>query len=141
MMTVAELAQCTGSTPHTIRYYTRMGLLSSQRNPNNGYHLYQQSDVVWLRFIQQAKSLGYTLQEISEIIKLRKNNHSPCLLVKKALQERIIENRRQLQALTALQHRMESALEAWEQIEDAPLLDQQDCICPLIESVDLSNVD
>lgn len=141
MMTVAKLAQCTGLTPHTVRYYTRMGLLSPQRNPDNGYHLYPQSEVIWLRFIQQAKALGYTLQEISEIITIRKNNHSPCLLVRKILQERIAENRRQLQVLTALQRRMENALKEWEQVEDEPLLDQQNCICPLIESVDLSNVD
>ncbi len=36
-LTVTELANRSGATPHTVRYYTRMGLLRPERNPDNGY--------------------------------------------------------------------------------------------------------
>lgn len=68
MMTVSELANQSGATPHAVRYYTRMGLLRPERNPENGYHLYKPREVNWLRFIRQAKRLGYTLNEIKAIM-------------------------------------------------------------------------
>lgn len=58
MLTVIELANRSGATPHAVRYYTRLGLLRPKRNPDNGYRLYQPREIIWLRFIQQAKRLG-----------------------------------------------------------------------------------
>ena len=68
MLTVTELANRSGATPHAVRYYTRMGLLRPERNPDNGYRLYEYREVGWLCFIRQAKRLGYTLNEIREIM-------------------------------------------------------------------------
>ena len=64
MLTVTELANRSGATPHAVRSYTRLGLLRPERNPDNGYRLYEYGEVSWLTFIRQAKRLGYTLNEI-----------------------------------------------------------------------------
>ncbi len=133
MMTVAELAKESGATPHAVRYYTRMGLLKPMRNPDNGYRLYQTSEVNWLRFIRQAKALGYTLHEIQDIMQDRNEGHSPCPRVREILQRRIKENRRQLQELKALQDRMEKALLQWSDMPDG--VPDGNSVCHLIESV------
>jgi len=132
MLTVTELANRSGATPHAVRYYTRLGLLRPERNPDNGYHLYQPREVGWLRFIQQAKRLGYTLNEIKEIMHDADQGRSPCPRVREILQQRIVENRRRLEALMALQRRMENALLDWAEKPDG--IPDGYSVCHLIES-------
>ena len=131
-MTVSELASQSGATPHAVRYYTRMGLLHPERNPENGYRLYRPHEVGWLRFIRQTKRLGYTLNEIKAIMHDADRGQSPCPRVREILQQRIVENRRQLEELMTLQTRMEQALLAWADKPDG--IPNGDSVCHLIES-------
>jgi len=133
MMTVTELAKQSGATPHAVRYYTRMGLFTPSRNPDNGYQQYKPSEVNWMHFTRQAKGLGYTLHEIQEIMQDRDEGQSPCPKVREILQRRIKENQQQLQELLALQERMETALEQWSGMLDGT--PDGHSVCHLIESV------
>lgn len=131
--TVTELANRCATTPHAVRYYTRMGLLRPKRNPENGYRLYKVEEVFWLRFVRQAKSLGYTLNEIKEIMHDVDNDMSPCSRVREILLKRIVENRQHLEELMVLQTRMEQALSQWEEMPDG--IPDGHSVCHLIESV------
>ncbi len=133
MYTVTELANRCNTTPHAVRYYTRMGLLRPQRHPDNGYRLYDTSEVPWLKFVQRAKNLGYTLKEIREIMHDADDNKSPCPRVREILMKRIKENRKRLDELMALQTRMEQALEQWKHMPDG--VPDGQSVCHLIESV------
>ena len=113
MLTVSGLAKRGGTTVHAVRYYTRKGLLEPARDPDNGYHLYEPRDVGWLRFIRQAKDLGYTLNDIKKIMHDADKDHSPCTRVREILQRHIVENRQRLEALMSLQTRMEQAQLEW----------------------------
>ena len=132
-MTVSELAKQSGATADAVRYYTRMGLLKPERNPENGYRQYKPSEVSWLRFIRQAKALGYTLHEIQSIMQDRDEGNSPCPRVREILQRRIVENREHLKELLDLQDRMEKALLDWADMPDGAPDGQS--VCHLIESV------
>ena len=132
MLTVTELANRSGATPHAVRYYTRMGLLRPARNPDNGYRFYEYREVGWLHFIQQAKRLGYTLNEIREIMQDAEQDKSPCPRVREILLLHIDENRRQLEELRALQARMEQALVLWADMPDG--VPDGHSVCHLIES-------
>lgn len=68
-MRVKEVERITGVHSHTIRYYSRLGLLAPQRNPANRYREFDCSDIRRLRFIRQAKALGFELQEIELILR------------------------------------------------------------------------
>ena len=137
MYTVTELANRCDTTPHAVRYYTRKGLLRPQRNPDNGYRLYKLSEISWLRFVRQAKSLGYTLNEIKEIMHDVDDNNSPCPRVREVLMKRIDENRAHLDELIALQSRMEQALKQWEEMPDG--VPDGHSVCYLIETVAKQN--
>lgn len=141
MLTVTELARRSDTTQHAVRYYTRMGLLRPERDPNNDYRLYHVREVNWLRFVQQAKHLGYTLSEIREIMHDADHKQSPCPRVREILQRRIKENREKLEELMDLQQRMEKALLQWEDMPDG--IPDGDSVCHLIESFsnDLSDED
>ncbi|HHJ13177.1 MAG TPA: MerR family transcriptional regulator [Gammaproteobacteria bacterium] len=133
-LTVTQLAQLSGTTPDTVRYYTRMGLLRPARNPDNGYRLFQPRDAKRLAFIRQAKQLGFTLSEIASITHDAERKHSPCPQVRTILERRIAENRRKLDELIALQARMEQALKQWRDLPDG--VPDGESVCYLIESFD-----
>jgi len=134
MITVKELAKRTGVTPDAVRYYVRIGLLKPRRNPGNRYKLFAEADVRRLHFIRQAKSLGYTLDEIAQIFHDSSRGRSPCPRVRQIIQNRIKENRARLEELNVLQRRMEDALGRWQAMPDG--LPDGESVCHLIESID-----
>jgi DNA-binding transcriptional MerR regulator len=135
-MTVSQLAKQAGVEPHVVRYYSREGLLSPQRHPDNGYMLFDDADIHRLHFIRLAKRLGYTLTEIEDILRDAEQGESPCPKVRDILTRRIEETRQKVEELTALQVRMEKALKQWEQMPDG--VPDGHTVCHLIESFNKS---
>lgn len=133
MMTANVLANETGVSLHTIRHYTRIGLLQPSRNWQNNYKVYQPSDVVRLKFIAAAKNLGFTLQEISEILDKAEHGKSPCPMVRNIIVHHIAENERKIKELQKLQKKMKNALADWNALQDA--MPNGTSVCHLIESV------
>lgn len=72
---IGEISELSGLTLRTIRYYEEMGLLSAGRT-NGGQRFYSDQDLVYLKRIIELKSLGFTLEEISRIIRLKDEDHS-----------------------------------------------------------------
>jgi len=134
MQTIHEFAEETGVTADTIRHYVRIGLLKPARNQKNGYKLFAGGDKQRVRFIRQAKSLGFSLKEIQDILHDAGDSHSPCPRVRHIIQQRIKENRKKLEQLMALQTRMEEALQQWESMPDG--VPDGHSVCHLIESID-----
>ncbi|MGE6607713.1 MerR family transcriptional regulator [Billgrantia gudaonensis] len=67
-MRVTELARAGGVSAETVRHYTREGLLRPQRDPCNGYQLYDEEALGRLRFIDCLRSLGVGLPAIKQIL-------------------------------------------------------------------------
>lgn len=133
-MKVHELARKTGETPHVVRYYARIGLLRPARDPDNGYRRFDNEDLLRLRFIRQARSLGFTLAEIGGILAEADHGTSPCPRVREIIERRIDENRRHIDELLRLQQRMEAALAHWDAMPDG--LPDGHSVCHLIESAE-----
>lgn len=79
MMKIGELANATGLTTKTIRYYELNRLLEEPRRTDSGYRLYDSEDVERLEFIKKAKSLGLSLEEIRDILILHEQRQAPCV--------------------------------------------------------------
>jgi len=131
-MTVKELADRVGVTTGTVRHYARIGLLSPSRDAGNGYKLFFDNDMRRLKFIRNARMLGFSLGEIGLIFEQSGKGESPCVSVRQLLQCHIEENRARLDELTALQLRMENALKMWNKMPDKE--PRGTSICHLIES-------
>lgn len=69
-MKIGELAQCVGVGIDTVRYYERHGLLPPPARLASGYRRYGEADVARLFFVRRAKTLGFTLGEIRELLTL-----------------------------------------------------------------------
>lgn len=133
MITTSELALKTDVPIFTVRHYTKIGLLKPSRDSRNGYKIYQSDDVKLLRFIKNAKELGFTLKEISKILEEAEKGHSPCPLTRKVIERRIAENHKKIKQMQQLQTKMKKAQKDWAEMEDA--LPNGHSICHLIESI------
>jgi MerR family transcriptional regulator, copper efflux regulator len=70
-MLINELSKISGVSAHTIRYYEKYGLIKGTRNESitsNNYFHYSDDDAYKLNLIKEAKSIGFTLNEIKEIL-------------------------------------------------------------------------
>ena len=67
-MTIGNLARTAGVNVETIRYYQRIGLVDEPVKPPQGYRRYPVAIIDRIRFIKRAQVLGFTLNEITELI-------------------------------------------------------------------------
>lgn len=134
MLTVSQVAKRTGISPHTIRYYVKIGLLQPSRRPDNHYHLFSERDISRLQFIQNAQFIGFTLKEISSIFSQATASKAPCLTVKKMLELHLHEIQPKIDNLKRLKARMEKALEQWQDMPSQ--VPDGHSVCQLIESIE-----
>ncbi len=76
-MLINELSKRTGITVHTIRFYEKSGLIKGKRNENiksNKYFHYDDESVEKLELVRDAKSVGFTISEISQLMDAWYNN-------------------------------------------------------------------
>lgn len=72
MLTIGHVAQAVNVNVETVRYYQRRGLLREPEKPLNGQRRYSDEDVNRLRFIRRAQVLGFTLEEIENLLRLER---------------------------------------------------------------------
>ncbi|UPG91747.1 heavy metal-responsive transcriptional regulator [Luteibacter aegosomaticola] len=108
-LTIGRIAQSAGVAIDTIRFYEREGLLPEPRRRPSGYREYDTSAVSRLRFIRRAKELGFTLEEIRELLALSADRHGGVEGVRdraaarlKAIDDRISELQRVRNGLAEL---------------------------------------
>jgi len=101
-ITVAVLARLAGSTPDTVRYYEKAGLLPAPQRSTAGYRHYSSDAVDRLHFIQGAQRLGLHLREIRDLLSVRDTGTCPCGDAAVLLSDRMAEIDRQIQGLSRL---------------------------------------
>ena len=134
MLTVGELAVQSNIPTHVVRYYARIGLIQPARQQENGYRLFTSQEIARLSFIRMAKHLGFSLNEIKQIMGHADRGESPCEDVRKIIQHRIQENRAKIEQMMKLQTRMEQALAQWDHMPNG--IPDGNSVCHLIESVE-----
>ncbi|WP_019531441.1 MerR family transcriptional regulator [Dasania marina] len=132
MKTVTELARCFNVSADTIRHYSKLGLLSPERDKLNGYRRYRLQDEQRLRFLLSAKKLGFSLKEVQKILATATTGDTPCPLVRKLIESRIAAIRNEMEEAQRLMARMETALDSWCELPDN--MPSGASICHLIET-------
>ena len=137
MKTVTEIARRFNVSADTIRHYTKLGLLSPERDTANGYRRYGIEQERRLRFLLSAKRLGFSLKDIRAILDMAASGDTPCPLVRKLIDQRLETIREEMRDAQKLMSRMESASSDWSDLPDcAP---SGESICHLIETWDTAN--
>ena len=110
---IGEVAARVGLNPKTLRFYESLGLLPSPSREVNGYRSYPADTVELLSFVKQAQGLGFTLEEIKEIVAIRRRGEVPCVHVRSLLRAKATELDRKLADLLALRRRIRRSLAEW----------------------------
>ncbi|MEO5830698.1 MAG: heavy metal-responsive transcriptional regulator [Rhodanobacter sp.] len=88
-LTIGAVAKRVGVAIDTIRYYEREGLLPEPLRRASGYRSYGDGAIAQLRFIRRAKNLGFTLEEIRELLTLSADRQGGVKAVKQRAQKRL----------------------------------------------------
>ncbi len=132
-MVIHELAKQTGVPAKTIRYYESIGLLPRPKRAANNYRQYTPADGERLRFIASARSLGFSLADVAEILAARDDGFAPCQRVLDAIGRQLAAIDRRISDLLTLRESLKQL-----QTEGA-ILPRDDvrgehCICFLIKT-------
>ncbi len=100
-MTIGVAAKAAGVAIDTVRYYERQGLLADAPRTEGGFRLFSTRDIERLQFIRKAKALGFTLDDIAELLRLQDGGGTRARVRERA-QARIAELDRKIQAFTAI---------------------------------------
>lgn len=109
MFKISELAALANVSNDTIRYYEKQGMMGFAVRNSSGYRQYDDTDLQRLRFIRYAKSTGFTLEAIKELLSIRIDPaHHTCQESKSIVEERLAEVELKLEELMRMR---ESLLE------------------------------
>ncbi|WP_199099800.1 heavy metal-responsive transcriptional regulator [Dyella sp. ASV21] len=111
-MTIGAVAKRAGVAIDTIRYYEREGLLPEPQRRESGYRTYGESAVRQLRFIRRAKGLGFTLEEIRDLLALSADRHRGVKAVKQRAKARLAAIDERIAELTRVREGLEQLIEA-----------------------------
>jgi len=125
-LTIGQVAAAAAVNTQTIRYYERRGLLSAQRRTPSGYRQYAEDAISRLRFIKHAQELGFSLQEIQDLLGLRVRHAAACDPVERKTRQKIeiVQQKiRDLQRLKRTLERLAAACAARRPTDDCPILE------------------
>ena len=129
IFTVGQLAKKANVNLETIRFYERRGLLPEPLRNKSGYRQYSIKELRRTEFIKRTQSLGFSLQEISDLLSLRVESGKTCGDVKQRVKVKLID--------------IEEKIETLQRMKEALLRLETNCPgkgplneCPILETLD-----
>ena len=102
LLLIGQLKALSHVPIRTIRYYESLGLISSGDRTGGGFRQFDESVLARLAFIKRSQSLGLSLQEIGELLKVYDRGQLPCDDVQAKLKNKIVEIDQQIDELLTL---------------------------------------
>jgi MerR family transcriptional regulator, copper efflux regulator len=130
---IGEVAKLSALPVKTIRYYTDIGLLEPhvERSPTR-YRLYSSEVLNRLSFIRRSQTLGLSLTEIQDILKIHDHGALPCGQAKQYLESKLDEIERQIRHLELLRCEIKGVLSGWQ--EPVAVEYETETICPNLQA-------
>lgn len=129
---IGEVAKLSGIGIEALRFYEKSGLLDLPSRTNSGYRLYDESVLERLAFIKQAQILGFTLDEIRQLIGYKKAGENPCAEVRETIRVRLHELNERIEQMIRYRDELKSALADWDKTGEA-----EGHVCGLIEGLSI----
>lgn len=136
LLKIGDIAKQTGASVGTLRYYETLKLLSPVERGDNSYRYYHSETIQQVQFIKKAQSLGFSLEEIRQILDVRDHGEPPCDLVQDLLACKIKQLEAKIQQMTMFKVELEEYRDLWA-VTDLKQDDRE--ICPLIATVPLGS--
>lgn len=107
VLNIGQAAKASGLSAKMIRHYEELGLLAAPSRSDAGYRQYATADVHALRFIRQARDLGFSLHDIGELLSLWHDRQRPSRLVKALAEAHIHALEQKAQELMAMKNTLQ----------------------------------
>ena len=130
-MRIGQLASEIGITSQAVRFYERSGLIQEPGRTEAGYRQYGPADLKRLRFIRQAKELGFTLTEIGSMLRMHDAGQAPCTEVIAIAERHLDEVEAEIRRLQRFRRQLSDALTEWRKVKTRRVAGG--AICELIE--------
>lgn len=120
VLRVGDLAKRAGVGVQTLHYYERLGLLPKPERSAANYRLYPPDALRRVLFIKKAQALGFTLEEIGEILSLRTRGKAPCCRVADLARQHLRELDARIAALQEFRRALVAVVPKWEKETSQP---------------------
>ncbi|UTY58468.1 Cu(I)-responsive transcriptional regulator [Massilia sp. erpn] len=123
-MNIGQAATASGVSAKMIRYYESIGLVSESRRSDSGYRIYGDKDLHALRFIKRARNLGFSLEQIRDLLSLWQNNERASADVKAIALAHVDELNQRIRELSEMRDTLASLADSChgDQRPDCPIL-------------------
>ena len=113
-LSAGELARQAGVSADTLRHYERKGVIARPPRGVNGYRNYPEETVARVRLIRGALGLGFTLDDLAGVLRIRDRGGVPCGRVRALAAAKLEEVEARLRELASLRNDLQSALRTWD---------------------------
>jgi DNA-binding transcriptional MerR regulator len=131
---IGQVASETGLSIDTIRFYEKQGLLKRSPRTEGGFRLFGTGDIETLKFVRKAQELGFSLNEIRELLILRAEHVPACSHVKELLVQKLTAVDQKIMELRSLELSLKRALRKCKR-ELKTATPGHDSCCPVLEEI------
>lgn len=131
---IGQVANETGISIDTIRFYEKQGLLKRSPRTEGGFRLFGASDIETLKFVRKAQELGFSLIEIRELLILRADHVPACSHVKELLDQKLTSVDQKITELRSLGLSLKRALRKCKRELKTTAPGDENC-CPVLEEI------
>jgi MerR family copper efflux transcriptional regulator len=131
---IGDVSKLSGIGIEALRFYEKSGLLDRPSRTMSGYRVYGHEVLERLEFIKRAQVLGFSLDEIRQIISERAAGHSPCTHVREIVRHRLLELDERMREMRRYRNELARALDEWDEAGDSP-----GHVCGLIEGTEIEH--
>jgi DNA-binding transcriptional MerR regulator len=129
LMKIGEVAKQSGVGIEALRFYEKSGLLDRPRRTYSGYRMYDEAVLERIAFIKQAQVLGFSLDEIRQLIDHKRKGESPCAEVREIVRRRLKELEEKIKQMRRYRKALATTLSQWNESGEL-----EGHVCGLIES-------
>jgi DNA-binding transcriptional MerR regulator len=134
LLKIGEVSKLSGVGIEALRFYEKSGLLNRPARTGSGYRLYHREVLDRLAFIKKAQMLGFSLNEVKQIIAESAAGQSPCRGVREVVRQRLQELDERMAQMRRYRKELSTVLEEWEEVEES-----RGHVCGLIERADIQH--
>lgn len=124
-MNIGEAARLSGVSAKMVRHYESLGLLPPVPRTDSGYRQYGDGEVHTLRFIKRARELGFSMDEIGQLVGLWRNRRRASASVRRIAQKHADDLAARIKSMQAMQRTLQALIEGChgDDRPDCPILD------------------
>ena len=133
---IGRVSEKTGLTVDAIRFYEKQKLLRPASRSAGGFRLFTEGDLRDIQFIRRAQALGFSLQQIRELLLVQKDEVKACPHVRELLRSKMAAVRRKIEQLRRIEEQLETSLKKCERkLKGSSRCHARDARCPVLSEL------